>query len=48
MKELLEEEARNAKDITEEIEEQRQKVEAKTPITEEVSTGGGMRDVWWH
>eukprot|EP00878_Enallax_costatus_P018995 GHUV01020024.1.p1 GENE.GHUV01020024.1~~GHUV01020024.1.p1 ORF type:complete len:266 (+),score=98.21 GHUV01020024.1:279-1076(+) len=37
MKELLEEEAKNAKDITEVIEEQRQKVEAKTPITEEVS-----------
>lgn len=39
MKELLEEEAKNAKDITEVIEEQRQKVDAKTPITEEVRHG---------
>lgn len=35
MKELLEEEARNVKDIAESIEEERAKVEARTPITEE-------------
>ncbi|GLC34909.1 hypothetical protein PLESTB_001177000 [Pleodorina starrii] len=35
MKELLEEEARNAKDIAESIEEERAKVVAKTPVTEE-------------
>ncbi|GFR48039.1 hypothetical protein Agub_g9872, partial [Astrephomene gubernaculifera] len=35
MKELLEEEARNAKDIAESIEEERAKVEARTPVTEE-------------
>lgn len=36
MKALLEEEAANAKTVEEEIEEERAKVEAKTPITEEV------------
>ena len=36
MKELLELEAKNAKSIEEEIEEERQKVDAKTPITETV------------
>eukprot|EP00201_Polytomella_parva_P013352 CAMPEP_0175057594 /NCGR_PEP_ID=MMETSP0052_2-20121109/11346_1 /TAXON_ID=51329 ORGANISM="Polytomella parva, Strain SAG 63-3" /NCGR_SAMPLE_ID=MMETSP0052_2 /ASSEMBLY_ACC=CAM_ASM_000194 /LENGTH=339 /DNA_ID=CAMNT_0016322815 /DNA_START=36 /DNA_END=1051 /DNA_ORIENTATION=+ len=36
MKELLEEEAKNVKDVSETIEEERSKVEAKTPITEEV------------
>jgi hypothetical protein len=39
MKELLEQERANAKDIAEVIEEERAKVEARTPITEEV--GGG-------
>ena len=38
MKELLELEAKNAKSIEEEIEEERQKVDAKTPITETVCT----------
>lgn len=37
MQELLEAEAANVKPIEDEIEEQRRKVEAKTPITEEVS-----------
>jgi hypothetical protein len=36
MKALLEEEAANAKTIEEEVEEERAKVDAKTPITEEV------------
>lgn len=36
MKALLEEEAANSKPIEEEIEEERSKVDAKTPITEEV------------
>lgn len=36
MKALLEEEAKNAKTIEEEIEEERQKVDAKTPITQSV------------
>lgn len=36
MKELLEEEARNQKDMTELIEEERSKVDGKTPITQEV------------
>ncbi|KAJ9506511.1 hypothetical protein QJQ45_019621 [Haematococcus lacustris] len=36
MKELLEEEARNTKDIAEQIEEERAKIEARTPITPEV------------
>jgi hypothetical protein len=40
MKELLEAEAAKARDITEEIEEARAKVEAKTPITQEVRGGG--------
>ncbi|KAG2447107.1 hypothetical protein HYH02_007856 [Chlamydomonas schloesseri] len=35
MKELLEEEARNAKDIAESIEEERAKVVARTPVTNE-------------
>ena len=35
--ELLEAEAANIKPIEEEIEDERRKVEAKTPITEEVS-----------
>ncbi|KAG2489340.1 hypothetical protein HYH03_012170 [Edaphochlamys debaryana] len=35
MKELLEEEARNAKDITETIEEERARVVARTPVTQE-------------
>lgn len=50
MKELLEEEAaKNARDITEVIEEERAKVAAKTPITQEVGRqqqqqhGGGTR-----
>ncbi len=37
MKELLEEEARNKKDVAEIIEEERSRVDAKTPITQEVS-----------
>ena len=37
MKELLELEAKNAVSIEEEIENERKKVDAKTPITEEVS-----------
>ena len=37
MKALLEEEAKNAKTIEEEIEDERRKVDAKTPITESVS-----------
>jgi hypothetical protein len=41
MKELLEAEAAKARDITEEIEEARAKVEAKTPITQEVRGRGG-------
>lgn len=36
MKELLELEAKNAISIEEEIENERKKVDAKTPITEEV------------
>ena len=36
--ELLEAEAANIKPIEEEIEDERRKVEAKTPITEEVSS----------
>ena len=36
MKELLELEAKNAVSIEEEIENERKKVDAKTPITEEV------------
>lgn len=36
MKELLEEEARNAKDVTDIIEEERSKLDARTPINEEV------------
>lgn len=41
MKELLEAEAaKNARDITEVIEEERAAVEAKTPITEEVRRPG--------
>ena len=36
MQELLEAEAANAKSIEEEIEEERAKVDAKTPITEQV------------
>lgn len=36
MKELMEEEARNAKDITQIIEEERSKLHARTPINEEV------------
>lgn len=36
MKALLEEEAKNAKSIEEEIEEERRKVDAKTPITQTV------------
>lgn len=36
MKELLEEEARNVKDMADIIEEERAKVDAKTPITEQV------------
>lgn len=44
MKELLEEEAaKNSRDVTEVIEEERQKVAAKTPITQEVRGGGGWR-----
>ena len=39
MKELLELEAKNAISIEEEIENERKKVDAKTPITEEVSQG---------
>ncbi|GIL54317.1 hypothetical protein Vafri_9891 [Volvox africanus] len=35
MKELLEEEARNVKDVTESIEEERARVVARTPVTEE-------------
>ena len=35
MKELLEEEAKNAKDVTEQIEEERSKVQARTPVTQE-------------
>jgi hypothetical protein len=35
MKELLEEEAKNAKDVTEQIEEERAKVVARTPVTED-------------
>ena len=38
MKELLELEAKNAVSIEEEIENERKKVDAKTPITEEVSS----------
>ena len=37
MKALLEEEAKNARTIEEEIEDERRKVDAKTPITESVS-----------
>ena len=37
MKALLEEEAKNAKTIEEEIEDERRKVDAKTPITELVA-----------
>ena len=37
MQELLEAEAANVKPIEDEIEDERRKVEAKTPITEEVS-----------
>ncbi len=45
MKELLEEQAAIAnRDMTEVIEEERQKVDAKTPITEEVRTGGTVSD----
>lgn len=36
MKELLEEEAANRRDVAEVIEEERAKVDAKTPITQEV------------
>ncbi len=36
MKELLEEEARNVRDVAEVIEEERSKVDGKTPINEEV------------
>lgn len=36
MKELLEEEARGVRDVAEEIEEERAKVVAATPITQEV------------
>mmetsp|Transcript_5976 Transcript_5976/g.10409 ORF Transcript_5976/g.10409 Transcript_5976/m.10409 type:complete len:446 (-) Transcript_5976:1004-2341(-) len=36
MKELLEEEARNTRDVADEIEEQRAKIEARTPLTEQV------------
>ena len=38
LQELLEAEAANVKPIEDEIEDERRKVEAKTPITEEVSS----------
>ena len=47
MQELLEAEAANVKPIEEEIEDERRKVEAKTPITEEVRcphTAAALRD----
>ena len=59
MKELLELEAKNAVSIEEEIESERKKVDAKTPITEEVllqlasvhlETGShcmGHAEHWW-
>jgi len=39
MKQLMEEEMANKKSVEEEIEEERQKVEARTPLTEEVFQG---------
>lgn len=39
VQELLEQEAENRKAIEDIIEEERRKVDAKTPITEEVSCG---------
>lgn len=42
MKELLELEAKNAISIEEEIENERKKVDAKTPITEEVGHPAGQ------
>ena len=42
MKELLELEAKNAISIEEEIEMERKKVDAKTPITEEVGHHSGQ------
>lgn len=39
MKEMLEEAAANVKDMAEVIEEERGKVDAKTPITEKVRCG---------
>lgn len=45
MKELLEEEARNQKDVAEVIEEERAKVDAKTPITQEVRRTGERQAV---
>ena len=47
MKELLEEEARNVRDVADVIEEERSKVDGKTPITEEVR-GGCQRAGWAH
>ncbi len=41
IKELLEEEAANRRDVAEVIEEERAKVDAKTPITQEVCFWGG-------
>ena len=44
MQELLEAEAANVKPIEDEIEDERRKVEAKTPITEEVSCSSAFAD----